>query len=129
LKTQPVFVATYEKKDGKVVDENGRPSKKDEKALTDVWNYYIAVLNSMHIKADAVREDSLKIDKNFVEKERKTDIIRENNISRYTTAEEQAADPFHARHCPEEFARFEKTVAKYPNIDNTAQAGLYNNAR
>jgi len=125
-----VFVTTYEKKDGKIaVDENGRPSKKDEKALTDVWNYYIAVLNSMHIKADAVREDSLKIDENFAKKERKTDIIREINVSKYTTPEQQATDPFHVRHYPEEFARFEKILAKYPNIDNTARAGLYNNAR
>jgi len=83
----------------------------------------------MHIKTDAVREDSFKIDENFAEKERKGNIVRETNVSKYGTIEEQTADPFHARHYPEEFARFEKAVANYPNIDNTARAGLYANAR
>jgi len=124
------FFATYEKIDGEVrPDKKGRVPKELEKALNAVWHYYIDVLNRMHIKTNAVRQDSLKIDENFAEKERKHDIVRENNVSRYPTVEEQVADPFHARHYPEEFARFEKIVAKYPNIDNSARAGLYANAR
>jgi len=109
------FIVTYELIEGEISpDKYGRPPKKHQKALDKIWDYYIDILNRMHIKTDAVRENSYKIDENFAEKERKGNIVREANVSKYGTIEEQVADPFHARHYPEEFARFEKvkTVAK-----------------
>jgi len=125
-----VFNCSYDKIDGAVrLNENGLPAKKDQQALNNVYHYYITILNRLHIKEDAVRADSLRIDEHFEERERAADVRRQFHVSRYPTAEEQAADPFHLRHYPEEFARFERAVAKYPNIDNTARDGLYANAR
>jgi len=124
------YICSYEKIEGEVrPDKKGRVPKELEQAMSDIYHYLVAVNNSMHIKTDVVREDSYKTDENFAEKERKSDIIREVNIANYPTVEEQAADPFHARYYPEEFSRFEKFLAKYPNIDNIARAGLYANAR
>jgi len=55
---------------------------------------------------------------------------RQQHIASYTSAEQQAADIFHARHYPEHFAKLEKLLAeKYPDLPEQARQGIFNNAR
>jgi len=55
---------------------------------------------------------------------------RQQQIASYTSAEQQAADIFHARHYPEHFAKLKKLLAeKYPDLPEQAKQGIFNNAR
>jgi len=123
------FVSAYEKIDGEISpDENGHPPAHEQQALTEVYNYLLVIINSLHVKADAVRKDSLGIDENFAEKEQTIDRRMQLHASRYTTAEEQAADPFHARHYPDLFKHLQDTLAKHPDLLPYEQ-GILSNAR
>jgi len=82
------------------------------------------MLKSLHIGGNFAETAHLAEEERDREAEER---IRQHQKN-YTSAEEQAKDPFHARHYPEIFAEFEEKVKKHEVLSQYAD-GIYSNAR
>jgi len=124
------FIATYEKIDGKLKPESGGVPEHDEQAVNDVYRYLTTIVHSLQIKTDAIKKNTQMIEENAELAVRQKNLQKEISLAHYANAELQAADPFHARYYPEHFAKLQEVLAEnYPDLSQTALAGIYSNAR
>jgi len=112
------FIATYQKHAGSFTSA-------DNQAAADIYRYLQSILNSLHIKVAATARDLQKIEWENLTFEEIINIHQKH----YTRAEQQAADPFHARHYPELFTQLEKCLKNFADLPEQTLQGIYTNAR
>jgi len=113
------FIANYRKIDESVFTQADSP------AAAETYQYLQSVLNSVQIKTAATEQNLQTLEwENMQEAER-----IQWHQQHYTRAEQQAADPFHARHYPALFADLEKALKNFPDLSEETLQGIDSNAR
>jgi len=112
------FTASYQR-------QADAPNEEGGQAAEDIEQFLQTVLNALHIKKSSLAQSSDKIEwENLSYEER----IKRHQ-QHYTSAEQQAADPFHARYYPKDFAQLEKTLERFDELPKETRQGIYTNAR
>jgi len=86
--------------------------------LTNIYDILRAIFERLRIKNRDDMDEQDVWDKRMREHQK-----------RYTRAEAQAADPFHARYYPEQFARLEAQLDRHPDLLPIDRQGIHTNAR
>jgi len=97
-------------------------------ALAEVYDHFLQILASMRIKDQVIHESKRQAEREAQKEHDARNARMQLYMSRYTTAEDQAADPFHARHYPDFFKQLQDVLAKHPDL-LPYEKGIYSNAR
>jgi len=112
------FIATYQKTDGSFTEA-------DNPAAADIYRYVQSILNTLHIKIGTTDQDTQTMAWESLEPNERIHTHQQH----YTQLEQQAADPFHARHYPAIFENLEKALKHFPDLSAETLQGVYTNAR
>jgi|GEM_PF-708374 len=133
------FEARYDVDENALVESNEKeitsalafhpPFTAKAKALAEVYDYLFAVFSSLHIKDEVIQQSKRQA---YIEQRKEEDSWKARkrwHKKNYTGIRAQKADPFHARHYPDQFAKLENQLNNYPDLPLIDRKGIYTNAR